>query len=105
MTTSKLLLYCLTMSFVTYLIRMLPLVLINKKIKNKFINSFLYYIPFAVLSAMVIPEIFYVTSSTISAIIGFLVAVIMSYLGLSLITVALCSCLSVFIIDIIIKYI
>lgn len=104
MSTTKILMYCLTMSLVTYLIRMLPLVLINKKIKNKFINSFLYYIPFAVLSAMVIPDIFYVTGSTLSAVIGFLVAVIMSYFGMSLTTVALCSCLCVYLVDTIIKY-
>ena len=50
-------LYLLVMAGVTYLIRMLPLVLCRKKIENRFIRSFLYYIPYAVLSAMTIPAI------------------------------------------------
>lgn len=103
MTTLDLFLYCATMAIVTYLIRMLPLVLINKKIENEFIKSFLYYIPYAVLAAMVIPEIFFVTGSTWSAIIGFVVAVLLSYFGKSLITVAVFTCLSVYIADTIIN--
>lgn len=104
MTTTRLLAYCLTMALVTYFIRMLPLVLINKKIKNKFLNSFLYYIPFAVLSAMVIPDIFFATGSYTSAIVGFVVAVVVAFFGKSLTFVALSSCLAVLIVELIIKY-
>lgn len=96
--------YLLVCAGVTYLIRMVPLVLIKKKIKNKFIISFLYYIPYAVLSVMTIPAIFYATSSKISAIAGFTAAVISSYFEKSLVTVAAFSCAAVLAAEIIIKY-
>ena len=80
--------YLFAMALVTYLIRMLPLVLVKKKIKNKFILSFLYYIPYAVLSVMTIPAIFYSTEYRISAAVGFLTAVALSYFVKSLVRVA-----------------
>ena len=89
--------YLLTMAGITYLIRMLPMVLIKKKIKNKFILSFLYYIPYTVLSVMTIPAIFYSTSNILSAIFGFCAAMIMSFFGKSLFKVAATSCAVVFI--------
>ena len=51
------------MAGVTYLVRMLPLVLVKKKIENRFINSFLYYVPYAVLAVMTVPAIFSSTAS------------------------------------------
>ena len=96
--------YLLVSAGVTYLIRMIPLVLIKKKIKNKFIISFLYYIPYAVLSVMTIPAIFYATSSKASAIAGFTAAVISSYFEKSLVTVAACSCAAVLAAELVIKY-
>jgi branched-subunit amino acid transport protein len=98
-------LYLLTMAGVTYLIRMLPLVLIKRKIQNRFVLSFLYYIPYAVLSVMTIPAIFYSTSYTISAIAGFVVAVVLSLKNKSLLTVAASSCAVVLVAELIIKYI
>ena len=98
-------LYLLTMAGVTYLIRMLPLVLIKKKIQNKFLLSFLYYIPYAVLSVMTIPAIFYSTSYTISALAGFVVAVFLSLRKKSLLTVAASACATVLIIELIVKYV
>ena len=89
--------YLLVMAGVTYLIRMIPLVLVKSKIKNKFMLSFLYYIPYAVLSVMTIPAIFYSTGSKISALAGFLVAVLLSYMEKSLTKVAVYACLVVFI--------
>lgn len=93
--------YLLTMAGITYLIRMLPLVLIKRKITNGFIISFLYYIPYAVLSVMTIPAIFTSTSSLTSAIIGFAVAVVLAYFEKSLLTVAACSCAAVFFVELI----
>ena len=87
--------YLFVMALVTYLVRMLPLVLVKKRIKNQFLLSFLHYIPYAVLSAMTIPAIFYSTSDNISAWAGFLVAVILSYFEKSLLKVAVSSCLVV----------
>jgi branched-subunit amino acid transport protein len=71
--------YLLVAAGVTYLIRMLPLVLVKKKIQNRFVLSFLHYIPYAVLSVMTIPAIFYSTGSAISAVLGFITAMILAY--------------------------
>lgn len=81
--------YILVMAGVTYLIRMTPFVLFRKKITNKFIKSLLYYLPYAVLSAMVIPSVFYSTGSIITATVGLVAALILAYFERSLIIVAL----------------
>lgn len=81
--------YIFVMAGVTYLIRMIPFTFFRKKIKSKFFRSFLYYIPYAVLSAMTIPAIFYSTGSYITAAAGTVVAVLLAYLDLPLIAVAL----------------
>ena len=75
--------YLFVAAGITYLIRMVPLVLVKKKIKNKYILSFLYYIPYAVLSVMTFPGIFYSTSSVISAAIGTAIALIVVEIGRS----------------------
>ena len=75
-------LYIFVMALVTYLIRMIPFTLFRKKIRSRFFRSFLYYIPFTVLAAMTIPEIFYSTGDIITAAVGTAVAVILSYLNL-----------------------
>ncbi len=98
------LLYLLVMAGVTYLIRMLPLVLVKKKITNKFILSFLYYIPYAVLSVMTIPAIFYSTSYKLSALVGFLTAAVLAFFEKSLLKVAAYSCAAVFLAEVAIKY-
>ena len=98
-------LYLLTMAGVTYLIRMLPLVLIKKKIQNKFLLSFLYYVPYAVLSVMTIPAIFYSTNHTSSALAGFLTALVPAYKGKSLLAVAITACIAVFVCECVIIYI
>ena len=91
--------YLLVMAGVTYLIRMLPLVLCRKKIENRFIRSFLYYIPYAVLSAMTIPAIFYSTGYLLSAILGLACAVILSLFEKKLLTVAIGACGTVFVVE------
>lgn len=95
--------YLAVMAGVTYLIRMLPLVLVSKKIENRFITSFLYYLPCSVLSIMTVPAIFYATDSKISAGIGFLTAVLLAYKGKSLMKAAVISCIAVFIAQYLIK--
>jgi len=102
--TVRFFLYLLVMAGVTYLVRMLPLVFFRKKIKSRFVRSFLYYVPYAVLSVMTIPAIFESTGSLWSAIGGAAVAVVLAYFGRSLITVAAGSALTVLIVEIIIKY-
>lgn len=81
--------YLLVMAGTTYLVRMLPLVLFRKKIRNRYIRSFLYYIPYSVLTVMTVPAIFFSTGHIISAIAGTLVALTLSYKRKSLIVVAL----------------
>lgn len=99
--TNNFWIYLLVMAGITYLIRMLPMVLIKNKIKNRFVLSFLYYIPYTVLSVMTIPAIFYSTSGIISATTGFLAAVITAYFGKSLVKVAATSCAVVFLTELI----
>jgi len=98
------LIYLLFMAGVTYLVRMIPLALVKKKIQNKFILSFLYYVPYTVLSVMTVPAIFYATSEPITAVIGFIVAIIVAFFEKSLVQVAACSCVAVLVTEIIIKY-
>ncbi len=93
----KIALYILVMAGTTYLVRMLPLVIFKKKIENPFIRSFLYYIPYAVLSAMTFPAILSATSSPLSAAVGLGVALVTSFFELGLLPVALLSCGGVFI--------
>ena len=88
---------------VTYLVRMVPLALVRRKIQNRFICSFLYYIPYAVLSVMTIPAIFYATSSIMSAAVGFGVALILAYLEKDLLTVAASACGAVFVTELILR--
>ena len=94
--------YLLVAAGVTYLIRMLPLVLVKKKIQNRFVLSFLHYIPYAVLSVMTIPAIFYSTGSAISAVLGFITAMILAYFEKSLVKVATFACISVLLTELII---
>lgn len=103
--TPNFFLYLLTAAGVTYLIRMLPLVLVKKKIKNRFLLSFLYYIPYAVLSAMTVPAIFFATDHIVSAAIGFAVAFVLAFKNKSLLTVAASACGAVLLAELVIKYI
>ena len=86
--------YILVMAGVTYLIRMLPLALAKKEITNPFIKSFLFC-----LAAMTFPAILSATASVISAVVGFVVALIAAYKEKSLLTVALLACGAVFIVE------
>lgn len=95
--------YLAVMAGVTYLIRMLPLAAISKKIENRFIISFLYYLPSSVLSIMTLPAIFYATDSRISALAGFVAAAVFAYKGKSLMKVAVISCAAVFVAEYLIK--
>ena len=95
--------YLFVAAGITYLIRMVPLVLVKKKIKNKYILSFLYYIPYAVLSVMTFPGIFYSTSSVISAAIGTAIALIVAFMNKSMVIVAALSSLGVFITELILR--
>lgn len=90
------------MAGVTYLIRMLPLAAFRKKIQNKFVLDFLYYVPYAVLSAMTIPAVFYSSNGLMSAAAGFLVAAVLAFFERGLLTVAVCACAGVFLVELVI---
>lgn len=83
--------YIAVMAITTYLIRVVPFVAIRGKIKSRFINSVLYYIPYAVLSAMTFPAIFFATGDVISSSVGTAAALLMAFFDLPLIVVALSS--------------
>jgi len=91
--------YIMIMAAVTYLIRMLPLVLVKKEIQNVTLKSFLYYVPYVTLSLMTFPAILSATNSTWSALTGFIIAVIIAYHGGNLIKVAIGACSAVFILE------
>lgn len=87
--------YLAVMAVVTYLIRMLPLTVFRKEIKSRFVQSFLTYIPYAVLGAMTFPDVMYSTGNLWTAAAGVVVAVILAWRGKSLLTVALAACCAV----------
>ena len=91
----SLILYIAVMAGVTYLIRMVPFTLFKKQIRSPFIKSLLHYLPYAVLSAMTIPAIFYSTGSLATALVGTVVAVLVAFFNAPLIVVALAAALSV----------
>lgn len=85
--------YIIIMAGVTYLIRMLPLTCFRKEIKNTFIQSFLYYVPYAVLGAMTFPAVFTSAGNIISSLTAALVACILAYKEKSLLMVAGSACI------------
>ncbi|MCW2278577.1 AzlD domain-containing protein [Heliophilum fasciatum] len=94
-------LYILVMAVVTYLIRLIPLTLMRKEIKNVYLRSFLYYVPYVTLAVMTFPAILHATANRWSAWTGFIVALILAYRGGSLFTVSLVACMAVFIMELI----
>lgn len=101
MSDAKCYLYILVMALVTYLIRAVPFVLFRRQIKSRFIKSLLYYLPYAVLTAMTIPDIFTATGNTLTAAIGCLAAVVFALFGKSLLTVAVAACAAAFVCDLV----
>lgn len=92
-------LYIFTMALTTYLIRVLPLTIFRKPIKSRFLRSFLYYVPYACLTAMTFPAILSSTESILSGGAALAVAVLLAYRGKSLIVVALSSSAAVLLVE------
>lgn len=93
--------YLLLMAGSTYLVRAVPFAVMKKKIENRFIRSFLVYIPYAVLTVMTIPAAFFATQYVWSAAIGILVALIVGLKGKSLTVVAGVACAAVFLAELV----
>jgi branched-subunit amino acid transport protein len=97
--TNKILAAIVLMAVVTYLPRVVPIAFFRRKLKSKFIRSFLYYVPFAVLGAMTFPSILYSTDQLQSALFGLGVALILAYLEKGLLKVALGAILAVYLFE------
>ena len=95
--------YLLILAGSTYLIRAIPFALMQKKVTNKYIKSFLHYIPYAVLSAMTLPAALYATGSGVNNIIsgaaGLIVGGFFAYKGKGLTLVAIISCVTAFAVE------
>lgn len=85
----KYLIYIAIMAVVTYLIRMLPITLFQKEIKNKYFRSFLYYVPYAVLASMTFPAMLSASGNTIASTTACLVGIFFAYKEKSLLSVAI----------------
>lgn len=91
--------YIAVMALVSYTIRILPLTLIRKPIKNQFIQSFLYYVPYVTLSVMTFPAIVYATQSPVSGALALVVGIAAAWFGASLFQVSVACCAVVFVIE------
>ena len=91
--------YIAVMAIVTYLIRVLPLTLIRREIKNVTLRSFLYYVPYVTLSVMTFPAMMEATNSQWSGLAAFVAAVALAWRGFSLFNVAVAACVLVFVIE------
>ena len=89
---SRVTIQIIVMTAVTYLVRILPLTLIRKPIKNRFIRSFLYYVPYVTLAVMTFPDIIQSTSTPVSGLLALLSGIALAWSGRSLFTVAVFSC-------------
>jgi len=92
----KIYLYILVCAAVSFLIRELPLTLIRRPIKSRFLRSFLFYVPYVTLSVMTFPAILTATASVWSAVIALVIAIFLAYRGKSLFVVSLAACAAVF---------
>ncbi len=97
--------YLLILAGSTYLVRAIPFAAMRKKINNRFIKSFLYYIPYAVLSAMTLPAAFYATGNVISGAVGLAVGGFFAYRGKGLTFVAIVSCAAAFLAECVLRLI
>lgn len=101
---SEFFLYLLVMAGVTYLIRLLPVLFVRKKIKNRFVRSFLYYVPYTVLAAMTFPTIFFAPDHLISGILACLVCIVLAYFRRGLVTVAAGGAATVLVCELVLIY-
>lgn len=93
--------YILIMAATTFLIRVLPLTLIRKQITNRFLRSFLYYVPYVTLAVMTFPAITAATGVPTAGIAALVLGIIAAWCGLSLFNVSIICCVVVFILELI----
>lgn len=97
--THNIYLYIAIMAGVTFLIRVLPLTLIKKQIKNRFLQSFLYYIPYVTLAVMTFPAILNATQAPFAGACALVVGILAAWFGASLFQVSVSCCVIVFVLE------
>lgn len=97
--THNIYIYLAIMAVVTYAIRVLPLTLIRKQIKNRFLQSFLYYVPYVTLAVMTFPAIVDATQSPVAGAVALAVGIIAAWMGAGLFPVSVMCCAVVFILE------
>lgn len=94
-------LYIIVMAAITYLIRVLPFLLLRRKIRNRFVRSFLYYVPYATLAAMTFPAVLYATGNLLAGAVAFIVAAVLAWQKKSLLAVSAFACAAAFILELV----
>lgn len=97
--THNMYIYILITGVVSYIIRVLPLTLIRKPIENKYLQSFLYYVPYVTLAVMTFPAIIHATQSSVSGVLALIIGIFAAYAGAGLLPVAVICCAVVLIIE------
>ena len=97
--THNIYIYIGIMAMVTYAIRVLPLTLIRKQIKNRFLRSFLYYVPYVTLAVMTFPAILGATQSPVAGAVALITGIVTAWFGAGLFPVSICCCAVVFILE------
>ena len=92
---NNLFIYLLLMVLVTNLIRILPVTVVRKKIKNRFLRSFLYYVPYVTLAVMTVPAIIDATGSPLAGALALVAGIVAAWFGMGLFPVALTCCIVV----------
>lgn len=90
------LVYILLIALVTNLVRVLPALVFRKPIKNRFLRSFLYYVPYVTLAVMTVPAIIEATSSPLAGALALVAGIVAAWFGLGLFPVAIICCCVVF---------
>lgn len=98
--THNVYIYILIMAGASFAIRALPLTLIRRQIKNRFLQSFLYYVPYVTLAVMTFPAILSATQSPISGALALVVGIVAAWFGASLLQVAVSCCAIVLLLEI-----
>lgn len=101
--TRNIYVYILTAAAVSLLIRVLPLTLLRRQITNRFVRSFLYYVPYVTLAVMTFPAIVSATQSPAAGVAALLVGVVLAWLGAGLFPVAVSCCASVFLVEFLLR--
>lgn len=95
--------YIIGMCLITAAIRILPLLILRRPIRNRFLRSFFYYVPFVTLSVMTFPAIVMATSNPIAGLAALAAGIILAWIGANMITVSAACCVLVFLLELILK--